>query len=554
MRNGDNDSEIESKEKFIADLKNYYRELLTKQGQNISSKDFSATLKEVARDLMATATIYRLNRADEVLVPRVSAITGQLAELSNYSTRHVERWLQRVTKLNAGTIEALLGGFPFASMAYTAAAVNGKTTAATISVGTSAWVPPDDRQARQDLKHLLNESPTGLVKPSISPSFVEMVCMMADRDALAGMTSDLIRHLRKMPDREDLIRQLVREWAPLLTDILARLFPAKLATLANEMEDQQDRASQVFLGFLEEEVSFLFRELSVKPGTVTVTSRLAAGIIEPILKAGDVAERQVGLRLMAERNPFGFKEALNSIVDRIEQQYHKAINPTGMGRRTTRSYVAPAAWVLINDVLDRIWLPENGSLTKATSALVCSIVELTHTHGELEFERFASDIDKFRATRNTGIGNIGINEKGASRERLFAIEHVKLAISYRRASYQLNCALEFLEPAICDAHCRLGVNHEESLRLVATIRVVHRWREEMDWRLLHGAYEKEQWRKSSMVIPRFPQMKVDEPIEERVAKIVAAAQPLINEMLVSMSSKSSATRWLHQWRITRAAL
>lgn len=68
-----------------------------------------------------------------------------------------------------------------------------------------------------------------------------------------------------------------------------------------------------------------------------------------------------------------------TIVERIELQYDQDINLTGMGWRTTRSYVAPATWTLINDILNRKWPPENGSLTKSTSAL-------TYTPGELEFD------------------------------------------------------------------------------------------------------------------------------------------------------------------------
>lgn len=524
-------------EAFAAALKNAYRELLTIQGRKISSRDFSVALNAVAGDLMATATIYRLNRADEVLIPRVSAISGQLAELSNYSIRFVERWLQRVTKLDAATIEALLGGFPFADMQCTPVDVDVSRKAATIPAGRSAFVPADDRQQRQDLKHLLNESPTGLVKPSILPGFVEMVCMKADADALAGMISDAIGLLFEMPKRQVLTQHLARRWAPVAADILERLIPAKFHTLANAMEDDADRAPAIFLRFIAEEAPLLFRELSVEVGKVTAASRLAAGIIEPILKAGNLAERQAGLRLVAARNPSVFKEALSSIVERIEQQYDKAINPTGMGRRTTRSYVAPATWTLINDVLNRIWPPENGSPTKTTRVPIYSIVEATHTRGELEFKLFGSPAEKRHAGRNTGIGNIGLNKAGVRREPLLVHDHIRTAATYRSARYQLNCVLAFLEGVIREVRRQSSVNDQESLRLEATIRVVRHWREEMDWRLLHGAYEKEQWRTSSMTFPRFPQMKPRLPIEERVEKIVVAAKPLIDVMLANMTRK-----------------
>ncbi|WP_242217606.1 hypothetical protein [Shinella zoogloeoides] len=525
---------------FIADIRSAYRELLTLQGQTIGSKDFSTALTAVAGDLMATATIYRLDRAEEVLVPRVSVISGQLAELSNYSIRFIERWLRRLAELEAASIEALLGGFPFAETQYTPVEVDVSRRAATIPAGRSVFVPADDRQARQDLKHVLNESPTGLVKPAILPSFIEMVCMKADREALAGMVSDMIRHLTALPGRDGLIPHLVRYWFPVLGDIFAELLPEKFAVLGNEMEGHSDRAFHIFLEFLAEEASSLFRVVLVEPGTVTAASRLAAGIIEPILKAGDLGERQAGLRLVAARNPPGFKEALQTIVERIEQQYDKDINPTGMGRRTTRSYVAPATWTLINDVLNRIWPAENGSPRKATRALIYSIVEATHTRGELEFELFGSPAEKLHAERNTGIGNIGINQKGVRPEQLLVHEHIRMAVSYRSTRYQLNCALAFLEAALREVRRQSNVNDPESLRLEATIRVIHLWREEMDWRLLHGAYEKEQWRTSSITFPRFPQMKPTLPIEERVEKIAAAAQPLIDEMLESISRKPPA--------------
>lgn len=105
----------------------------------------------------------------------------------------------------------------------------------------------------------------------------------------------------------------------------------------------------------------------------------------------------------------------------------------------------------------------------------------------------------------------------------------------------MNGALEYLERAIGEVRRQSGVNDPASLRLEATIRVVHRWREEIDWRLMHGAFEKEMWRKTSMTVPRFPQMKASLPIDERVVKIVAAAQPLIDQMLMSISSKPAGT-------------
>lgn len=526
-----------TEEAFVAEIRNGYRELLIRQGQTIGPGDFSTALYAVAGDLMATATIYRLDRAEEVLVPRVSAISGQLAELSNYSTRFIERWLQRVEELKAASIEALLGGFPFAETQYTPVDVDVSRRAATIPAGRSVFVPADEWQARQDLKHVLNESPTGLVKPTILPSFIEMVCMKADREALAGMVSDLVYHLMALPGRDGLIPHLVQYWFPVLGDIFEELLPEKLAVLGNALEDDSDRAFHVFLEFLAEEASSLFQVVPVEPGTVIAASRLAAGIIEPILKAGDLGERRVGLRLVAARNPPVFKQALQAIVERIEQQYEKDINPTGMGRRTTRSYAAPATWTLINDVLNRIWPPENGSPTQATREPIYSIVEATHTRGELEFKLFGSPAEQHHAGRNTGIGNIGLNKPGVRREQLLVHEHIKTALTYRNARYQLNCALEFLEHAIREVRRQSSVNDQKSLRLEATIRVVRLWREEMDWRLLHGAYEKEQWRTSSMTFPRFPQMKPKLPIEERVEKIAAHAQQLVDKMLATMSTK-----------------
>lgn len=526
-------------EAFIADIKNDYRELLTRQGQHINSREFAAELKEVADDLMATATIYRANRAEEVLTPRVSAISGHLAELSDYSVRFIERWLERVAKLNAVTIEALLGGFPFANMRFTP--VKADQGLSTPPVGRSAFVPADGRQQRQDLKHFLHESSTGLVKPTILPSFIELVCIESDGEALAGMTSDMIGQLAAMPGRDMLVVNLVQYWSPILIRIFSDLFPAKIAALSNRMEDDIDRAPFICLGFLEKEMPSLFRTLPVEPGTVTDASRLAAGIIEPVLKAGNLGERQAGLRFVAARNPSGFKVALKTIVDRIEQQYDKDINPTGMGRRTTRSYVAPATWTLINDVLDRIWLSKNGSPSTTTRGPIYSIVEATHTRGEIEFGLFGSPVEKHHARRNTGIGNVGLNKSGVQRERLLVHDHIRMATTYRSAKYQLNCALEFLEREILEVRRLSGVNDPASVSLEATIRVVHRWREEIDWRLLHGAYEKAQWRRSSITFPRFPQMKPTLPIEERVNKIVAAAQPLIDEMHATMSRRQLAT-------------
>lgn len=538
-----------TEEAFIAEIRSNYRELLTRQGKAIGSRDFSTVLSAVAGDLIATATIYRMERAAEVLTPRVSAISGQLAELSTSSIRFIERWLQRVTRLNAAAIEALLGGFPFADTQYTPIRARRKFT--TTPVGRSAFAPADGRQQRQDLKHHLNESSTGLVKAAILPSFIEIVCMKADGEALAGMVSDMIRHLTTLPGRDGLILHLVRYWFPVLSDLFEKLLPEKFAALGNAMEHDIDRASYVFLEFLEAEAPSLFQALSVEPETVTIASRLAAGIIEPILKAGDLAERQAGLRLVAARNPSGFQEALKAIVERIEQQYDKDINPTGMGRRTTRSYVAPATWTLIDDVLNRIWPADNGSATKATREPIYSIVEATHTRGELEFELFGSPVEKHHAGRNTGIGNIGLNKPGVRREKLLVHEHIKTALTYRNARYQLNCALEFLEQAIREVRRQSSVNDQASLRLEATIRVVRLWREEMDWRLLRGAYEKEQWRASSITFPRFPQMKATLPIEDRVEKIAAAAKPFIDETLATISRRPPARGWLRRWKKPR---
>ena len=538
---GQNDSEVKAERKFIQaeqdfiqDVEISYIELGEKRGQNTRSRDFAAELRGVINDLSSTASIYRLNREKEVLIPRVSKISDTLSKLARLSGRPVKRWSGEVSKLKADAIEALLGGFPFADISYRPVGIDVTRRIATaIHNERPAWVPADDGQQRQDLKHLFDEGSTGLVKPSILPCFVETVCAQANAEALAGMITGIADLILAEPERKEvLIRHLVRRLHPLLTEIFTRLIPAKFKVLVNAMEADSDHASVQYLRFAAEEASLLLRELPVKPRTIMVARPLAAQCIEAVLKVGNLSERQAGLVVLAAKAPPAFGQALRSIVERIELQYAKDVNPTGMGRRTTRSYAAPAAWVLINDALDYIWPPEHGSLSKSTSAMICSIVESTYSLGEAEFERFGSDLAKFHSGRNTGIGSTGVSSKGGgSRKRLLVDDHIRLAATYRSARHQLNCALAFLERELREIRSRTDVNDPASLRLEATVRVLHSWREEMDWRLLHGAFEREQWRKA---VPRFPQMSIGRPIEDRVRKIVDAAQRMIDDMLANM--------------------
>ncbi|MEP9374464.1 hypothetical protein [Mesorhizobium sp. KR1-2] len=525
VENVDDSLEALDEEPFKRQLKGYYGELLKGAGLDVRGEDLAARVNDAAGYLVSTATVYRLNREDELLVPKVSDI---LRELDDLARLPVERWSRRMSTLGMPVLEAMLGGFPFAQVAYAPVGFDESGEGIIpLSGSRSVFVPAGDRMQRQDVKHIMSDSPTGLVKPSVLPSFIDMVCLECDADALAGMISEVLGLLFELPNRDVLLRHLSRQWAPVATDIFARLIPAKFAVLVNEMEDDIDRAPGILLRFLGKEASLLFTALPVEPG---IANDLVARSIETVLKAGNLADRRTGLLRLAQRNPAAFRQALATLVGRTELQYGKDVNPTGMGRRTTRPYAAPAVWVLIQEVLDHIWPAANGALTKSTSAWVCAIAELTYQRGELEFVTFGSSQALSDAACNTGIGN-----RGGGAERMFNYEMVKLAVSYRNARHQLNGTLEFLERAIREVRRQLGVNHSESLRQEATIRVLHRWREEMDWRLLHGAYEKEQWRKSSMTVPRFPQMKASLPIEDRVRKIVAAAQSLIDEMLMSIS-------------------
>lgn len=519
-----------SEEEFTRQLKSHYEELLKGAGQDVRGEDFTVRVYNASEYLVSTATIYWLNRQDELLVARVSDILRELDELARLPS---ERWSRRVSALDVPVLEAMLGGFPFAQSAYAPVGLDHSGEGIIpISGSPPVFVPASDRMQRQDFKHVMSESPTGLVKPSILPGFVQMVCAECDADALAGSIHEIIGFIFELPNRKALLRYLAHQWAPVATDVFTRLIPAKFASIVDDMENDIDGASGIFLTFLRGEASLLFKVLPVEPGAVTIASQLVARSIETALRAGNLADRRRGFLRLSERNPVGFRQALATLVERTQRQYGRDVNPTGIGRRTTRPYAAPAVWVLIREVLDHIWPAGNGPLTKSTSASVCAIAELTYQRGELEFAAFGSSEALSNAAGNTGIGN-----RGGEAERMFSYEMVKLAVTYRNARHQLNGALEFLERAIREVRHQRGVNDLESSRLEATIRVLHRWREELDWRLLHGAFEKEQWRKSSVKAPRFPQMKVSLSLEDRVNKIVAAAQPLIDEMFVSMSRK-----------------
>lgn len=496
---------------------------------------FEIRLKMAPGYLIAATTAYRVNREEELLTLRASDILRELDELWKLPA---ERWPHRLPALGAPVFEALLGGFPFADVAYVPVALDGTGKAVAIPGKRPALVPADGRQQRQDLKHLLKESPSGLVKPSILPSFAEMVCRQAEADELAGMVRDTIALLSEMPDLRALTGHLARQWAPVATDIFERFIPAKFALLANAMEDDIDRASGILLRFVAQEAPVLFKELPVKPGTITDASRLAAATVEPVLMAGNLAERQKGFALLGDRAPSAFRQALGSMVERVELQYGKAINPTGMGRRTTRAYTAPASWVLINDVVDRIWPAKYGSSSQSTLAAILSIVDLVHTRGEIEFERCGSEAARENAIKNTGIGNTGgrkaADGKKGREARQLDVDQIRAVVTYRHARYQLNCALEFLESELRDVRIEADVKHRDSARLEATIRVLHRWREEIDWRLLHGAFERQMWRGA---VPRFPQMKITHPLAVRVQKIVEEAQRLIDEMLATITAR-----------------
>lgn len=530
-QNDDNDDL--SCSKFLQDIKADYRELLKLRGVDVTAKQFETLLEDAGASLIEAATAYHMNRHDEVLIPRVSDILRELGELSRLPA---ERWPQRLNVLDATVFEALLGGFPFSDVSYTPVDFDDKGRAAEIPDTRPAFVPLSDEHQRQDLKHQINESSSGFVRPMILPGFADMVCRGADAEALAGIVQDMIHLLLEMPNLRALMNNLAHRWNSVATNIFARNVPVEFARTANDMEDDSDQATRIFLQFVAQNAGLVFDELRCEPGTVTGASQLAAETTERILKAGNLAERRKGFTQLAKRDPDAFLNALRQMIARIELQYNKADNPTGMGRRTTRAYVAPALWLLMRDVLHRIWPEKLGPLSKATNATVLSIALKTYNRGELEFERFASPEAKRKAASNTGIGNKGNSPPGP---RDLVVDHFRHAVSYRNARYQLDSVRQHLERELREVRGRVGVNHLESRKLEATVRVLALWRREMEWRLLHGPLEKEQRRKSSISFPPFPQMGSALSLDDRVSKIIGKAQPLIDDMLATMTAPSS---------------
>lgn len=479
----------------------------------------------VTSDASAIALDYAMTRLEEVVNDRASDVLQELSELSKLP-RH--RWRARLPILSQATVQALMGEPPFASIRISQMSEVG---------GETELIPARRAIENQHTKEFLRQSETGLVSRSAMPKLVEAVCRFCDEKAIAGIFRDLADLLRDLPDADPAKKILTGTLAvPILLQM--QFIDSVTTDRALRELDGSPESATILLDFIGTHAERVFLSLMPIPGNPSKAGDVAAKSVGEFFEAAGRSHRKAALFILALRNPSSFEVAIEEIIARIEHQYGKQTNPAGLGRRVRRQYIPHATWVLIRDVLDRIWPLENGPIRKKKKKAVQSIVGAVHDYGNYLFDLKAS-----RELAMDSRGTSGIGNKGSADERLFNPDHLDQIASYRNAIWQLDLVLKRLEWRHRNSKDmdRESQAEGEVFDIEVAIEAIQDWRAEIQVRLSQGIYEKRQRRKTSLKTPRLPQMSTNISEDERVAAVIRAAKPLIEAIVLRRTPVASRT-------------
>lgn len=480
-------------------------------------------------DLLEISERYSRLRMEEVNVARVSTVVQQLGDI--HDAPMDKRWPRRFDGLDPWTVLALVGGFPVASTTLSEACFDHERPGALETAGRRRYVPAaNDDIERQEMKRAVDESASGFVVRRRLPGFFEFLCIHATAANLSAMMAGMGHAIRCSDISEDEKHDLAQRLASRVLAVSRMVDGQSVIAYERAWQSASDRTALV-LEFMEGQVGKMVDEVRPVAGERTDAARFFAELLEGFFKEIDQGLQKAGLLALARANDAGFRVALGEIKLRLERQYDKETNPTGLGRRMTRDYSAHAGWRLITEVLDVAWPSNNGPLGAVAREPVSNLVEVTFNRGEALFE--TSSRGTLRQDVAANIQASGIGNGGGNEERAFNADHLKEIANLRNATWQLDRVLAELNRrlfATREAREACGQPLDVDIdRLESTILALRAWRRGLNIRLHRGSYDRKR-RDDAISFPVFPQMKADVADDVREEKIVAKARPLIDEI------------------------
>ncbi|WP_296083090.1 hypothetical protein [uncultured Agrobacterium sp.] len=486
--------------------------------------------------LLKIAERYSQRRFHELHVARVSTVLEQLGALEKAPID--SRWPRRFDGLESWTLDAIAGAYPVASMTLTELSVDAAGSDIVQVFGDGRFVVAGDEDIqRQELKRAIDESASGFVARRRLPGFFEILCVCSANEALGLMMTAIVRAIRSQGlAKEEELRLIERLGCK--TFALSAYVDRDAVNRFVQAFGQSNRKTDLFQQFLATQVGKIVEDAERLVETRRDVARFFAESIEDFFcTIGPILRKAVLLQL-AEVNETGFRAAVKHLKELLEHQFDKVGNPNGLGRRLTRDYSPHAGWLLIIEVMDRVWPAHKGALNKRELEPVTNLVMATFNYGEALFDtvgRRAINPNIAGTLHSSGIGNRGGN---ASRD--YNPAHLKEIASLRHAIFQLDETLSRLNSRLFEARNvakRGGTADREQVDVLEGIVLALRtWRRSLHWRLYRGQYDRSK-REGYLKVPKFPQLKASLAESDRDERIIASATALIETITRRKSGK-----------------
>lgn len=205
----------------------------------------------------------------------------------------------------------------------------------------------------------------------------------------------------------------------------------------------------------------------------------------------DRKSRRGIIKVLAELFPEEFHAQLIDLEERVRAQYQAENSGRGSQRSAHRWMFAHASWILIRDVMDVVWPPENGTLNDDSLKLILTICEAVLIYADPSI----SNGTNLHMSRRDGKQR-AVGDTGTLRRANFSIsaDHAKTIASLRSSIFMLDEMLFQMERNLADmerAKVRDGFRaSREEVDLRQRIEALQSWRREAQRRLSQGDWEK----------------------------------------------------------------
>lgn len=202
-------------------------------------------------------------------------------------------------------------------------------------------------------------------------------------------------------------------------------------------------------------------------------------------------DRRVIVKVLAELFPEEFHAQLIELEERVRAQYQAENSGRGNQRSAHRWMFAHASWILVCDVMDAIWPPENGSLIDDNKQCILRICEAVLNYADPSIKRGTHP----RMARSDGKQRAAGDDSPPRRANFrISEDHLARIIWLRSGIFMLDDMLFQMDRSLADmerAKVRDGSRaSQEEIDLRRRIEALQSWRREAQRRLRQGDWEK----------------------------------------------------------------